>query len=271
MIQLERLLAHRWRTVFLVCVLLALSGAAVILWARIDAGDRRADRFATEADRRGEAVSTLARDVRTLRAQVRAHGDTPAAPDPAEAIDDLLARVRVPAGVPGTPGEDGKPGEKGAQGTGGRQGTRGEQGDSGKRGDRGAQGEPGAAGASGEPGKPGEPGAAGQDGRDGEQGQTGPEGPVGPTGPSGADGSTGPGGTRGEQGPRGEKGEKGERGEKGAPGSACPDGYSLQEPAGDPDALVCRRTGGAPTAPGPALTLLAALPPQRRRLQGQDH
>ncbi|MET8690188.1 collagen-like protein [Streptomyces sp. NPDC004732] len=268
MIQLERLLAHRWRTVFLVCVLLALSGVAVILWARIDAGDRRADRFATEADRRGAAVSTLARDVRTLRAQVRAHGDTPAAPDPSEAIDDLLARVRVPTGAPGTPGEDGKPGQQGAQGTGGRQGTRGAQGESGERGDRGAQGEPGAAGASGEPGKPGEPGAAGQDGRSGEQGQTGPEGPAGPTGPPGTDGAPGTGGSRGEQGPRGEKGE---RGEKGAPGSACPDGYSLQEPSGDPDALICRRTGGGPTAPGPALTLLAALPPQRRRLQGQEH
>ncbi|NEB48238.1 collagen-like protein, partial [Streptomyces sp. SID339] len=107
MTQLERLLAHRWRTVFLVCVLLALSGVAAILWARIDAGDRRADRFATEADRRGEAVSTLARDVRTLRAQIRAHGDTPAAPDPSDAIDDLLGRVKAPAGAPG---EDGKPG-----------------------------------------------------------------------------------------------------------------------------------------------------------------
>ncbi|QES41891.1 hypothetical protein DEJ49_13555 [Streptomyces venezuelae] len=260
MTQLERLLAHRWRTVFLVCVLLALSGVAAILWARIDAGDRRADQFATEADRRGEAVSTLARDVRTLRAQVRAHGDTPAAPDPSDAIDDLLGRVKVPAG---TPGEDGKPGEKGAQGNGGQQGEAGEQGDAGERGDRGPQGEPGepgAPGASGEPGKPGEPGAAGQDGRTGDQGQTGP---MGPAGPPGTDGAAGP------AGPRGERGEKGDRGEKGEPGSACPDGYSLQAPADDPDALVCRRANNGPTGPAPALTLLAALPPQRRRLQ--DH
>ncbi|MEU5775802.1 collagen-like domain-containing protein [Streptomyces venezuelae] len=263
MTQLERLLARRWRTVFLVCVLLALSGAAVILWARIDAGDRRADQFASEADRRGEAVSTLARDVRTLRAQVRAHGDTPAAPDPSDAVDDLPGRVKVPAGAPGTPGQDGKPGEKGARGNGGQRGEAGEQGDAGERGDRGPQGEPGEPGASGEPGEPGEPGAAGQDGRSGDQGQTGPMGPAGPPGADGASGAMGP---RGEQGPKGDRGEKGEKGD---PGSPCPDGYSLQEPSGDPDALVCRRTNNGPTGPAPALTLLTALPPQRRRLQ--DH
>jgi len=72
----ERLLAARWRSVFLVCVLIALSGVAVILWARIDAGDRRADEIQLEADRRGQALSTLARDVRALRAQVSAGGGT---------------------------------------------------------------------------------------------------------------------------------------------------------------------------------------------------
>ncbi|MFD3605558.1 hypothetical protein ACFWVH_45155, partial [Streptomyces sp. NPDC058656] len=99
----QRLLALRWRSIFLVCVLIALSGIAVILWARIDAGDRRADELRAEADRRGEAVSTLAQDVRDLRAQVEAGGGTPAAPDPSDAVDDLLDRVRVPAAAPGEP------------------------------------------------------------------------------------------------------------------------------------------------------------------------
>ena len=170
MIQLERLLARRWRSVFLVCVLVALSGVAAILWARIDAGDRRADGLAAEADRRGEAVSTLARDVRTLRAQVRSHGDTPAAPDPSDAVDDLLSRVRVPAAAPGAPGADGadgKPGDKGARGTGGRDG------------DQGEAGEPGEPGASGEPGPTGAAGSDGADGADGSDGEQGPEGPAG--------------------------------------------------------------------------------------------
>ncbi|MDG4865997.1 collagen-like protein, partial [Streptomyces sp. T-3] len=72
--RIERLLALQWRKIFLVFVLVALCGVAVILWGRIDAGDRRADRMASEAQRRGEALSTLAEDVRTLRAQVRAAG-----------------------------------------------------------------------------------------------------------------------------------------------------------------------------------------------------
>ncbi|MFG2496624.1 collagen-like protein [Streptomyces sp. NPDC048441] len=253
MIQFERLLARRWRSVFLVCVLVALSGVAVLLWARIDAGDRRADQLAAEAGRRGTAVSTLARDVRTLRAQVRSQGGTPAAPDPTEAVDDLLSRVRVPAGERGA---DGKPGEKGARGTGGRAGGQGEA------------GEPGKAGASGEPGPTG---AAGPDGANGEQGPAGPAGAAGPPGSDGARGSDGAGGTSGPEGPagpagpRGERGEHGPKGETGDAGSPCPDGYSLQQPPGDPDALVCRRDAVAPADPAPALMLLAALLPRCRR------
>ncbi|MFG3518309.1 hypothetical protein [Streptomyces bobili] len=51
------------------CWLLALSGAAVIGWSWYS-------QLADEADRRGEAVSTLASDVRILRAQVTAAGET---------------------------------------------------------------------------------------------------------------------------------------------------------------------------------------------------
>ncbi|MGW0902767.1 collagen-like protein [Streptomyces sp. NPDC002853] len=258
MIQLERLLARRWRSVFLVCVLVALCGVAALLWARIDAGDRRADQLATEADRRGEAVSTLARDVRTLRAQVRSHGDTPAAPDPADAVDDLLSRARVPGspGATGSQGEDGKQGEKGMPGDGGRQG------------DQGETGEPGEAGASGEPGP------AGADGTDGANGERGPEGPAGAAGPPGSNGADGANGTdgaggasgpEGPAGPAGPRGERGPKGETGDAGPACPDGYRLQQSPGDPDALVCRRVGVTPADPAPAVLLLASLLPRCRR------
>ncbi|MFH8485389.1 collagen-like protein [Streptomyces longisporoflavus] len=258
MSKLERILAHRWRSVFLVCVLVALCGVAAVLWARIDAGDRRADQFATEADRRGEAVSTLARDVRTLRAQVRSHGDTPAAPDPSDAVDDLVSRERVPAPTPGSPGApgadgtDGKPGRQGEKGAGGRNGDQGDTGEPGEPGPTGAagadgeQGPEGAAGAAGPPGSNGANGSDGARGSDGAGGAAGPEGPAGPTGPAGP---------RGERGPRGETGEA---------GSPCPDGYSLQQPPGDPDALICRRTGVTPADPAPALLLLAATLPRRR-------
>ena len=240
----ERLLAARWRSVFLVCVLIALSGIAVILWARIDAGDRRADQMQDEADRRGQAVSTLARDVRALRAQVRAGGGTPAAPDPSEAVDGLIDRIRVPAGLPG---------------------ARGEKGD---KGDKGAGGEPGANGSQGPRGELGPSGPPGPEGPEGPKGQEGPEGSPGPEGPSGgpgspgADGATGPAGSSGSDGTRGvpgPQGPKGDTGPKGDPGPACPDGYTLQVPADDPDALVCRK-GGAATAPSPSPGPAAALP-----------
>ncbi|MGW6024849.1 collagen-like protein [Streptomyces sp. NPDC055099] len=261
MIQLERLLARRWRSVFLVCVLVALCGVAALLWARIDAGDRRADRLAAEADRRGEAVSTLARDVRTLRAQVRSHGDTPAAPDPADAVDDLLSRARVPGrpGATGSQGEDGKQGEKGVPGDGGRQGAAGE------RGEAGAAGDPGPAGADGTDGANGERGPEGPAGAAGPPGANGADGTDGANGSDGAGGASGPEGPSGPAGPAGPRGERGPKGETGDAGPACPDGYSLQQSPGDPDALVCRRTGVAPADPAPALLLLASLLPRCRR------
>ncbi|HCA85333.1 MAG TPA: hypothetical protein DEQ61_07455, partial [Streptomyces sp.] len=85
MTRTEFALARRWRSVFLACLLVALSGAVVIIWARIDAESARAEQLATEADRRGTAVSTLATDVRRLRAQLQGKGETPAAPDPGRA------------------------------------------------------------------------------------------------------------------------------------------------------------------------------------------
>ncbi|WP_419667823.1 collagen-like protein [Streptomyces sp. 2-1] len=249
MTRFQRLLAPRWRSIFLVCVLIALCGIAVILWARIDAGDRRADDLRAEADRRGEAVSTLAQDVRDLRAQVEAGGGTPAAPDPSDAVDDLLDRVRVPAAAPGSPGAKG---DRGATGAGGAPGPGGQRGPRGESGPPGPSGSPGPAGPSGEPGEPGPAGV------DGLNGANGTDGAGGPAGPPGSDGS------QGYQGPKGDPGPKGEKGEPGDPGAPCPDGYSLQAPAGDPDALVCRRGGGAAPAPEPA-GLLPVPPPLLRR------
>ncbi|MFF4347154.1 collagen-like protein [Streptomyces sp. NPDC001530] len=243
----QRLLALRWRSIFLVCVLIALSGVAVILWARIDAGDRRAEELRSEADRRGKALSTLADDVRALRAQVEAGGGTPAAPDPSEAVDHLVDRVRVPAGSPGAPGA------KGDRGAGGKAGAAGERG---PRGEPGPPGPSGSPGASGVPGTDGSPGPAGPPGPQGEQGEQGYQGQPGAAGLSGANG---------DKGDKGDKGDPGPEGPKGDPGPTCPDGYTLQAPANDPDALVCRRSGAVPEPTPQPTAVLPLLPPPRRR------
>ncbi|WP_411090779.1 collagen-like protein [Streptomyces sp. 049-1] len=187
----ERALAGRWRPIALVGWLVALSGAVLFVWARIDAEASRADQLAGEADRRGTAVSTLAGDVRVLRQQVEAEGATPAAPDPAEAIDDLPARAEVPVPIPGPRGPKGDPGKPAptitpSPGPAGRDGQ-----DSTVPGPAGSPGAPGAdstvPGASGAPGKDGRDGAPGQDGQDGKNGAPGQDGqpPVGWTWESG--------------------------------------------------------------------------------------
>lgn len=200
-------LARRWRPIALAAVLLVLSGAVVLVWLRIDRADQRAAGLATEANARGTAVSTLAGDVRVLRAQISAKGGTPAAPDPARAVKNLPDRAEVPVPIPGPAGPPGPAGKAGAPGRPG--GTPapvpGPSGPAGSAvtGPAGPQGEPGAAVT----GPPGPPGPAGADGKDGKDGADGRDGPAGQT---------------------------------------CPDGYTLQPPESDPDALVCRRT----TAPG---------------------
>lgn len=224
----QPVLAQRWRSLAVAAVLLVLAGAVVLVWLRIDAEARRADQLASEADRRGDAVSTLAGDVRVLREQVKAEGKTPAAPDPAVAVDDLPARAEVPVPIPGPKGDPGRPGRNGSPGP---------------------AGEDGAPGEDGTDGAPGEAGAPGEDGTDGVQGPPGEPGPPGPAGPAG------PAGPQGEQGPRGDTGPA---------GSSCPAGYSLQPPPDDPDALVCRRDS-APEDDEPAATPQAlALDPNRR-------
>jgi hypothetical protein len=232
----ERALARRWRPIALVFWLVALSGAMVILWGRMEAETKRADARAVEAvaeaDRRGKAVSILASDVRQLRTQVKSEGETPVAPDPSEAVDDLPARAEVPVPIPGP---------------------------SGARGERGEAGVPGEPGASGSPGRDGEDGSDGQAGTPGEPGAEGPAGPAGPAGPPGAQGEPGP------AGPPGPAGEEGPAGEPGRDGQTCPVGYELQAPAWDPDALVCRRDAAPPPDDEePSSPLAAGLDPTRR-------
>lgn len=216
----QGLLARRWRTLATAAVLAVLSGAVILVWLRIDAEATRTQQVAAEADRRGDAVSTLAGDVRVLRAQIKSRGGTPKAPDPAQAVEGLPHRVEVPVPIPGPQGEPGKPG---------------------------ASGQDGAVGAPGTTGQAGSPGAT----------------VTGPSGPAGAQGE------KGDPGAKGDPGEKGATGERGPAGASCPEGYSWQPPAGDPDALVCRRDGAsAPVQPDPGptpSTSLLGLAPDRRR------
>ncbi|MFG3140746.1 collagen-like protein [Streptomyces sp. NPDC048211] len=216
-------LIRQWRSFALAATLLVLSGAVVLVWLRIGAADRRADDLAAEANRRGTAVTTLATDVRNLRAQVQARGGTPVAPDPGKAIKDLPARAEVPVPIPGPPGP------------------------------RGEQGERGAAGATPTP----VPGPSGADGRAGADSTV--PGPAGPPGQN----STVPG-PAGPPGPAGKDGAAGKDGTNGKNGQTCPDGYSLQPPPDDPDALLCRRDT-APTNPTPTPSPAAYALLDRRR------
>lgn len=167
MTRAERALAGRWRWIAVFCWLIALSGVAVIGWTWYS-------QLADEADRRGTAVSVLASDVRVLREQVKAAGETPKVPDPSQAVEDLDDRTRVPVPIPGPRGPQGEPGEPGETGP------------------------PGSPGEEGSDGTPGEAGTPGSPGADGVQGPVGPVGPQGPQGP------------QGEQGPRGEQGPAGQ-------------------------------------------------------------
>ena len=154
MTRAQALFTRWWRTVLLACSLAIIAGAVVIVWARIDAATSRADGLAAEAGRRGTAVSTLAGDVRVLRAQIKASGGTPAAPAPDRAVANLPERIEVPIQVPGLRGE------------------KGDKGDPGQPAPTIAP-EPGqdATGAPGQNGQDGRPGRDGKDGADGQNGQ----------------------------------------------------------------------------------------------------
>ena len=131
----------------------------------------------------------------------------------------------------------------------------------------GSRGEPGQSivGPSGPPGPVGPPGEPGDDatGTPGQDGRDGAAGPSGAPGEAGQDGAsvTGP---AGPPGPQGQPGPAGPQGEPGADGQTCPDGYSLQPPPGDPDALVCRRDSPSQDDTGNQPTVLG-LDPARRQ------
>jgi hypothetical protein len=220
MTRTERTIVLHWRGIATACAIVALFGISWALWHRIDTSDRNYAAAAAEANKRGDAVSTLAGDVRALRAQVKARGGTPVAPDPSKAVPSLSARAEVPVPIPGPQGPAGSPGPSGS---------------------------PGSSGAAGAAGSAGSPGAVG------------PTGPAGPVGPTGAQGAQGP------AGPAGQDGTNGRDGQNGQDGQTCPDGYSLQAPSYDPDALVCRRDGapdpGSSSTPTP---LAAGLDPRRK-------
>ncbi|WP_329311721.1 collagen-like protein [Streptomyces sp. NBC_01262] len=180
MTRAERILAPRWRSALLLCALVVLTGAVIIIWARIDSGDRRADELAAKADKaaaeadlRGTAVSTLVGDVRALRQQVQAAGKTPVAPDPARAVPSLSARTEVPVPIPGPAGPTGSPGINGASGATGSAGPTGAPGVAGVQGPVGPTGPAGPAGPAGADGQDGKDGADGKDGTDGQACPTG--------------------------------------------------------------------------------------------------
>jgi hypothetical protein len=170
MTRTERTIVQHWRGIATVCAIVALFGIAWATWHRVDVSDRRYAAAAAEANRRGDAVSTLAGDVQALRVQVKSLGKTPVAPPPSVAVDNLPARTVVPVPIPGPSGATGKPGPSGSPGV------------------------PGSPGASGEPGSPGAVGPTGPAGPQGEQGPAGPVGPAGPAGQDGRDGQTCPDG-----------------------------------------------------------------------------
>lgn len=173
MTRAQFVLARRWRSAVFGCVLVALVGAVLILWARFGQYEAEADQLSAEADRRGTAVSTLAGDVRRLRTQIEEDGKTPVAPDPSKAVKNLPQRAQVPVPIPGPRGPVGPSGAPGSAG------------DAGKQGERGADGEPGEPGPSGPPGPQGDPGGKGDKGDPGSQGPRGDTGPTGPQGPAG--------------------------------------------------------------------------------------
>lgn len=127
----------------------------------------------------------------------------------------------------------------------------------------GPSGPPGADGATGPPGPSGSPGKTGATGKDGTNGTDGTNG-ASQTGAPGVQGPAGPQGPQGEPGPAGPSGEPGK---DGTDGQTCPDGYSLQPPPDDPDALVCRRNGSSPSDDQtPSSRLLGlGIDPSRRK------
>lgn len=166
---LEHALYRRRTLLGGVAIVLFLTGAIAMAFIQIRSEEsRRADQLADEAALRGAAVSTLAGDVRALRVQVQAAGQSPVAPDPSTAVKDLPQRTSapVPVPIPGPPGPKGDKGEPGPAGSPAPAITP-------SPGPAGPSGPPGAAGKDGTDGMPGKDGAPGKDGTDGKDGAPG--------------------------------------------------------------------------------------------------
>lgn len=179
MTRTELMLYRNRRLLLLVAVLLTLGGGVALSLILIGREADARQQLAREADLRGTAVSTLAGDVRALREQLKAEGETPVAPDPTQAVEDLPDRAEVPVPIPGPPGADGEDGAVGEPGPSGSPGSDGADGKPGAVGPSGAVGPAGPPGPQGEPGPAGPqgaPGADGVDGVDGRDGQSCPEG-----------------------------------------------------------------------------------------------
>ncbi|MFB7219328.1 collagen-like protein [Streptomyces sp. NPDC056227] len=174
----QRLFYRRRYLLWIAAGMLFLGGGLAVAFLQINQAEARATELATEADRRGDAVTTLATDVRTLRSQIQARGGTPAAPDPEQAVDDLPARAQVPVPIPGPPGPKGAQGDRGPAGPTGPVATPspGPSGAAGVPGTAGPKGDTGPAGPAGPAGKDGAAGKDGTNGRDGTDGQTCPAG-----------------------------------------------------------------------------------------------
>lgn len=168
MTRTEHVLYRRRWLLYIAAALLFLGGAVAVVWLRVDKAAAHADELAREANLRGDAVSTLAGDVRKLRAQLEAKGETPKAPDPSKAVKNLKDRAEVPVPIPGPPGPPGPPGASGKPAPTITPSP-------GPSGASGAPGEPGAT-VTGPPGPPGADGADGQDGKDGTDGRDGTNG-----------------------------------------------------------------------------------------------
>jgi hypothetical protein len=176
MTRTERTIVQHWRSIGLACLFVALFGIAWATWHRIDASDRNYAAATTEANKRGDAVSTLTGDVRALRVQIKGLGKTPVAPDPSNAVPSLPDRTTVPVPIPGPSGAAGAPGKSGSPGATGSPGVSGSPGTTGSPGVQGPTGPTGPAGPAGPAGADGKDGAAGKDGTDGKDGQSCPTG-----------------------------------------------------------------------------------------------
>lgn len=210
MTRTEMVLYRSRHLLWVIAALLVLAGGVALSLLLIEREANARQEMAREADLRGTAVSTLAGDVRALRAQVKAAGRTPVAPDPAKAVPSLSARAEVPVPIPGPPG------------------PKGEKGD---------------------PGKPAPtitpaPGASGQPGAVGPEGPEGPQGPQGPQGEPGAD-STVPG----PQGPEGERGPSGPPPSGWTYTDGTGSTYECTPDSSGSTHYTCRMTSGASSTP----------------------